>query len=141
MPRKDALLAECARVMRPGGRLVLCDIMLRRELPLAEILSRPRDFVPLHYAFGHAKMETLETYEQLAEQAGLNVVELIDVSDAVFPTIDHWRQRLVRNAAEVRAQIGEEGYQHFKASCDVLEKFWQQEIFGYGLIAASKSEG
>ena len=59
MPRKQALLAECARVLRRGGSMVLCDIILRRDLPPAEILRRSRDFLHLHYAFGHAKLEAL----------------------------------------------------------------------------------
>jgi 27-O-demethylrifamycin SV methyltransferase len=140
MPRKDALLAECSRVMRSGARLVLCDIMLRRELPLAEVLSRARDFIPLHYAFGHAKMETLDTYVQRAAHAGLQVTESIDISDQAFPTIAHWRRRLEANAAAVRAQIGDDGFEHFRSSCDVLERFWNERLFGYGLIVASKEK-
>ena len=42
MPRKDALLAECARVMRPGARLALCDVILPEELPLDKKLRRER---------------------------------------------------------------------------------------------------
>jgi 27-O-demethylrifamycin SV methyltransferase len=138
MPRKDRLLGECARVMRPGARLVLCDIMLRRELPLAEVLSRPRDFVPLHYAFGHAKMETMDTYARLAERAGLRVNDLIDISDRAYPTIAQWRRKLEANEAQVRAQIGDQGVAHFRASCDVLAKVWNERLFGYGLMVACK---
>ena len=138
MPRKDILLAECARVMRPGARMVLCDVMLRRELPLAEVLSRPRDFVPLHYAFGHAKMETLDTYQRLVRNAGLQVIELIDISDQTFGTFAEWSRRLELSKVEVSNEIGNEGYEHFRSSCEVLAKLWTQRLFGYGLIVATR---
>ena len=118
MPRKDVLLAECARVMRPGARMVPATLLLRRELPLAEVLSRPRDFVPLHYAFGHAKMESLDTYERLVTRTGFRLTELIDISDQTFGTFVQWRQRLEKSSKEVRAQIGDEGYDHFWTSCE-----------------------
>jgi 27-O-demethylrifamycin SV methyltransferase len=140
MPRKDALLAECARVLRPGGTVVLCDIMLRRDLPPAEILRRSRDFLHLHYAFGHAKLEALGSYRRLAELAGLQVVESMDISDAVFPTLAHWRRRLDEHTEEVRALIGDEGVEHFQASCDILPSLWEEQLFGYGLIAAVKGQ-
>ena len=139
MPYKDRLLAECARVLRPGGILVLCDIILRRPLPAAEVLRRSRDFLHLHYAFGHAKLETLATYRRFAEQAGLAVVESMDISDRIFPTLDHWRRRLEQNREEVRALIGDEGVEHFRASCEILPRLWNEQLFGYGLIAASKA--
>jgi len=139
MPRKQALLAECARVLRRDGTLVLCDIILRRDLPHAEILRRSRDFLHLHYAFGHAKLECLETYRRVAELVGLEVRESIDISDSVFPTLVHWRRKLEANAEEVRALIGDEGVEHFRASCDILPTLWKERLFGYGLIAAVKA--
>jgi 27-O-demethylrifamycin SV methyltransferase len=138
MQRKDALLAECARVLRRGGSLVLCDIILRRDLPPAEILSRSRDFLHLHYAFGHAKLEALETYRQHARRAGLEVLETLDISDSVFPTLIHWRRKLEENSEPVRALIGDEGVEHFRASCEILPTLWEQRFMGYGLVVAAK---
>jgi 27-O-demethylrifamycin SV methyltransferase len=141
MPRKDRLLAECARVLRPGGRLVLCDVMLRRELPLAEVLSRPRDFVPLHEAFGRAKMETLDTYTRLLRDAGLEPERSIDLSERTFPTFAAWRHQLDVNAGAVEAEIGADGLAHLRASCDVLARLWNEPLLGYGMVVARKALG
>jgi 27-O-demethylrifamycin SV methyltransferase len=138
MPRKDVLLAECARVVRPGGRVVLCDVILGRELPLPEVLSRAQDFMHLHYAFGRAKMETLETYRRFGELAGLRATNLMDISDRTLPTFAHWRSRLESHSDEVRALIGADGLEHFRASCAILPALWKQRILGYGLIVALK---
>lgn len=138
MPRKDALLAECARVVRPGGRVVLCDIILHRDLPLTEVLRRARDFTHLRFAFGRAKMETLATYRGYAERAGLRVTELLDISDQTLATFAHWRRRLENNYEEIRALIGDEGLEHFRSSCDILPALWKQRVLGYGLMVAEK---
>jgi 27-O-demethylrifamycin SV methyltransferase len=138
MPRKDALLAECARVLRPGGRLVLCDVILGRELPLREVLGRAQDFIHLHYAFGRAKMETLDTYRRLAEGCGLRAAKLLDVSDQTFPTFGQWRSRLDAHREEVRGLIGDDGLAHFLGSCEVLPALWKERVLGYGLIVAVK---
>ena len=138
MPKKNALFAECARVLRPGGRLVLCDIVLRRSLPLADVLSRSQEFLHLHYAFGRAKMETPETYRQLAERAGLLTTEVVDISDQTFPTFAQWRARLQSHEDTVRGLIGQDGLEHLLASCDVLPALWTEKIFGYALLVAVK---
>jgi len=138
MPRKDALLAECARVLRPGGTAVLCDIVLRRELPQSEVLRRSRDFLHLHYAFGHARLESLDTYRRFAGRAGLKVREALDISAEVFPTLEAWRRKLEANCEEVRALIGDDGVEHFRESCNVLPQLWNEQYFGYGLMVAVK---
>jgi 27-O-demethylrifamycin SV methyltransferase len=138
MPRKDALMKECARVLRPGGRLVLCDIILHRDLAPGEVFSRAKDFVHFHHAFGRAKTETLDTYRRFAEQAGLRVAESIDLSDRMFPTFAHWRRNVETNGDRIRDALGEEGMEHFRASCEVLPAFWEQRILGYGLLVAVK---
>jgi cyclopropane fatty-acyl-phospholipid synthase-like methyltransferase len=139
MPDKEALFSECARVLRPGGILVLCDIMLRRNLEAADIRSKSREFLHLHYTFGHAKLESLDSYQRMLRVAGLQVLEALDLSDSAFPTLRHWQCRLEANVEAVRALIGAEGVEHFRASCEILPTFWQSGIFGYGLIAAARN--
>jgi arsenite methyltransferase len=39
-PRKARVMAECARVLRPGGRLCVSDLTVQEDLP-PEILTRP----------------------------------------------------------------------------------------------------
>jgi 27-O-demethylrifamycin SV methyltransferase len=39
MPDKPRLVAECARILRPGGRMVLCDIILRAPMPCSKFAS------------------------------------------------------------------------------------------------------
>ena len=138
MPRKDALLAECARVLRPSGRMVLCDVVLHRDLPLSEVLGRAQEFIHLHYAFGHAKMETLRKYQQWAELAGLRMTELRDISEQTFPTFAHWRRQVESNSEAVRGLIGDDGLEHFRASCEILPTLWNQRLLGYGLMVAVK---
>jgi 27-O-demethylrifamycin SV methyltransferase len=136
MPDKEALFAECARVLRPEGLLVLCDIMLRRDLGATDIRSKSREFLHLHYTFGHAKLELLDSYQRMIGQSGLQVLEALDLSDAAFPTLAHWQRRLEANVEAVHALIGAEGVAHFRASCEILPSFWKSGIFGYGLVVA-----
>jgi 27-O-demethylrifamycin SV methyltransferase len=42
MRDRQGLLRECVRVLAPGGRLVLCDIIRRREIPFAEVRADAR---------------------------------------------------------------------------------------------------
>ena len=42
MRDRKALLGECVRVLAPGGRLVLCDIIRKREIPFLEVRARKR---------------------------------------------------------------------------------------------------
>jgi len=117
---------------------VLCDVIQHRDLPFEEKLGRAKDFLHLHYAFGHAKMETLETYRRLGELVGLRVIESMDISDQTLPTFDHWSRKLETNIQEVRALLGDEELEHFRVSCELLPEFWKQRILGYGLIVAVK---
>ncbi len=56
IPDKNALIAECARVLRPGGALAFTDIVTVGTLPaadeatLAAGMQMPRPATPLHYS-------------------------------------------------------------------------------------------
>jgi cyclopropane fatty-acyl-phospholipid synthase-like methyltransferase len=140
MARKDALMAEAARVLRPGGQLALCDIISLRKLSLGEVLAHAKDFDHLHHAFGPAKMETLDGYVEMAKQAGLRPIETIDISDKTFPTLDHWRRNLEVNLDRIRPSLGDADLAHFRESCEILPRLWKEKILGYGLLVAVKDK-
>jgi len=138
MRDREALIAECARVLRPGGRFVLCDITRRREIPFDEVRARRDDFVTLRAAFGDARMEPLDYYTRTAEAHGLVVDRADDLTDLTLPTFEHWRANARTHRDEVVAAIGADGLDDFVRGADILEEFWREGTLGYGLFAAAK---
>lgn len=140
MRDREALVSECARVLRPGGRMVLCDLMRWREIPFAEVRERRGDFATLRDAFGDAHFESLDHYAGLAVSAGLSVERADDLTELTLPTFDRWRDNARIHHDAVVELIGVDGHDAFVRSCDILEGFWRDGTFGYGLISAAKPE-
>ncbi|HEY4376931.1 MAG TPA: class I SAM-dependent methyltransferase [Acidimicrobiales bacterium] len=139
MRERERLIAECARVLRPGGRLVLCDLIRKREISFEEVRDRRADFATLRTAFGDAHMEPLEYYAATAERHGLEVDVMEDLTAQTLPTFDRWRANAEQHRAEATAAIGEEGVAAFERSTEILEAFWQDGTFGYGLLGCRVS--
>ncbi|WP_205474158.1 class I SAM-dependent methyltransferase [Nocardioides sp. SYSU D00038] len=138
MTDRQGLLDECSRVLRPGGRIVLCDIIRRREIPFLELRDRRREFAILRAAYGAARMDTLEQYTAYATSAGLSDVQVLDVTAESLPTFDKWQANLDEHRDEVLAQLGQEGVEEFEESLDILRNFWVDGTLGYGLVWATK---
>ena len=138
MRDKGRLLRECARVLRPGGRLALCDIVLRKPVELVDLIECRNEWLLLERVFGEAKMELLETYRELAEHACLRLDAIEDISRPTLPTLDRWRKNAERWRHEVQALIGDEALDDFVASCAVLERFWDEGRLGYGMMTATR---
>jgi cyclopropane fatty-acyl-phospholipid synthase-like methyltransferase len=139
MRDRDRLVSECARVLRRGGRIVLCDITLQRKLELAEVRGLREPLRLLREVFGDARMEPLATYASLAEASGLRVEQQTDLTAATRPTFTRWRENAHAHQDRVVELLGEEDWQRFVDSCDVLEGFWDDGTLGYGLLAAAKA--
>ncbi len=139
MLRKDRLLAECARVLRPGGRLVLCDVVLGGPMSLRETVEYRHEFLLLHRVFGRAKMEPLESYGSLATKSGFAVDTLRDLSAETRPTFDRWRRNAERHREEVAELLGDQLWRDFVDASGVLERLWDVRKLGYGLMAAVKT--
>jgi 27-O-demethylrifamycin SV methyltransferase len=138
MRRRDQLIAENARVLRSGGRMVLCDIVLKRPLDLAEVRRLREPLALLRAVYGDARMEQLSEYGRLAVASGLRVEQELDLTAATRPTFDAWSANAERHHDEVVGLIGAQATQQFAESCDVLRGFWDDGTLGYALIAASK---
>ena len=136
MPDRQALFSECVRVLRPGGRLVLCDVIRRREIPFLELRDRREEFAVLRAAFGAARMDPLADYAAYAEKAGLTPDEVVDITAETLPTFDRWQQNVTNHRDEVNRILGKESVDTFERSLDILRNFWQDGTLGYGLISA-----
>jgi 27-O-demethylrifamycin SV methyltransferase len=138
MPDRRGLISECARVLRPGGRFVLCDVMRLRTIPFDELRRRKDEFAVLRAAFGNARMDTMDEYVSLAEEAGLTVDTREDLSAATLPTFRHWIANAEHHYDDVVETLGEEGVNDFTEGSRVLDTLWREGTLGYGLFAAAR---
>jgi 27-O-demethylrifamycin SV methyltransferase len=138
MRDRKALLSECSRVLEAGGRLVLCDIVRKREIPFTEVRARRADFATLRAAFGDAHMEPLESYGGTLEELGMTVTDCTDISAPTLPTFAAWRANVDEHEETLRELLGAPGVEDFVAATRILESFWLDETLGYGILAAVK---
>ena len=57
---------------------------------------------------------------------------------ATLPTFDRWRANADAHHDAVVELIGTSGRDAFVRSCDILEAFWRDGTFGYGLVSATR---
>lgn len=138
MRDRDALLGECVRVLAPGGRLVLCDIVRKREIPFAEVRARRKELATLRAAFGDAHMEPLERYRATLARLGMTVGDCSDISAQTLPSFAAWRANVAANESSLHDLLGGEGVEEFVRSTEILEGYWRDGTLGYGILAAAK---
>jgi 27-O-demethylrifamycin SV methyltransferase len=138
MRQREQLIAECARVLRPGGRICLCDLMLRRDLEFAEVRSLRKELALLRDVFGDAHMEQMARYVQWMQDHRLAVDVTTDLTERTRPTFEAWRMNLATNEAEIAELLGPTGLAQFRESTYVLERLWDAGIMGYGIVGARR---
>ncbi len=106
IPNRSRLIGECARVLKPGGRLAFTDIVARDGLSDAS-----RDRLGREMAF--AELETFDGYRRLLEDAGCATVLAEDMSAP-------WSEILIERLAMYRglkdqtvARLGAAEYQRY----------------------------
>jgi 27-O-demethylrifamycin SV methyltransferase len=139
MREKELLIQECARVLRPGGRVVLCDLVLRRPMLTRLGVALCHDLMILEEVYGKSTLQFGETYIRQFEQWKI-ATEGRDVSEQVLPTFAHWRHNAERRASEVSEILGEAALDKFVRSCEIMTRLFQTGQFGYYVVAGRKRE-
>jgi len=131
VPDKARLIAESARVLKPGGAIAFTDILRREPLQAAE-LQRMQEGMPF------PTLETLDGYGRLLTQNGCMVIVRDDLSE-------HWSQILVQRLAMYRSleadTVRKFGAEHFRKWDETYAFFvglFQQGKLGGGRFVARK---
>ena len=125
--RRRAFLTEVTKALRPGGRLALTDWMRVDPMTAAEYVEHINPICQHWFAWN---LESLESYEKLLAQAGLEVLELEDLGPHVLPMA----HQLIRQADEYEATQKPK----YAAWTRVLGDAWIARKFTIGRILARK---
>ena len=131
IPEKPRLLAECARVLQPDGRLVFSDIVHRGNLSVhdAQRLSQGMTF---------SEIETLDGYAEQLSLRGMAVVRLFDLTA-------EWTRILVERHAMYRslesqtvARLGREHFERYDRAYAHFVGLYASGVLAGALIHAVK---
>ncbi|MGA2418668.1 MAG: methyltransferase domain-containing protein [Candidatus Acidiferrum sp.] len=137
MPEKERLIKECARVLRKDGRVVLCDLVLRRAIPVSPTVTFLHDMMVLQEVYGKSELLLIESYVQQFRACGLRA-EGRDISEEVLPTFARWRENGERHAVRVGEILGEAHLRRFMRSCDIMTRLFEDGQLGYCIVSAGK---
>jgi 27-O-demethylrifamycin SV methyltransferase len=146
MRDKRKLFTECYRVLKPGGVILLCDIMMQRPYTIADHLGYLRRLklgyftgaFALTRSFGIIKFEAFETYQQLARDAGFHEVKFVDISQETLPTIDCWQANIAANEERILQSLSRSQIKGFIEGTNITRDSFERKIGGYGILKGSK---
>lgn len=132
VPGKPRLVAECARVLRPGGRLVFSDILHRGDLS-------GDDARRLYEGMAFSEIATADGYAALLRANGMTVVRSVDLTQA-------WTRILVERHAMYRsleadtvARLGREHFERYDRAYAHFVGLYTGGVLAGALIHAIKA--
>lgn len=105
MPDRVQALKEMARVVRPGGRVVLTDFFERAPIPAHK--QKAVDGFYRNWVMG--PMVRIDDYPRLVREAGLRLVEVSDISVQVMKrTLEGIAVRIAQDSKHIGETLGDE---------------------------------
>lgn len=130
MSDQPAALTEAARVVRPGGRLVVADLCLRE--PVTGKAKATMD--GMLQLFQITSFTAPDQYRQYLRQAGWKLRELIDIGERVRASYGHITSAMRRLTATPDGPLPAQ----FPAGVDLIDAFGACPQLGYLLITAER---
>lgn len=135
---KSALFAESYRLAKPGGKLLLCDIILKKPFSMIELVKYSKELSTVDDAFGKAKTESFDQYIENLGLAGFVNIETFDISENTIMTFSHWKKNAIEKKELVIEATDEDYFKTFVSACDQMIKFNELGFLGYGIVTAQK---
>jgi tocopherol O-methyltransferase len=141
MPDKTQFLAECYRVLRPGGKLILATWCHRSTDSVAGALTKDekRHLAEIYRVYCLPHVISLPDYEAIAVQCGFKDLRADDWSISVAPFWDV----VIDSAIKPEAIIGlfQSGWRTIEAalSLSLMSRGYSRGLVKFGVLTATKS--
>lgn len=133
VPEKPRLIAECARVLKPGGAVAFTDILRRDRLTSAEMERLKREMT-------FPVLETLDGYAAVLENCGCRVEHREDLS-GVWTEILKQRLTMYRGLeSETVRRYGAEHYRKWDSAYAFFVGLFSEGKLGGGRFVARKAQ-
>ncbi|MCX5141908.1 MULTISPECIES: methyltransferase domain-containing protein [unclassified Streptomyces] len=140
MPDKPAFLAECFRVLKPGGTLLVATWCARDDR-LTPDESRLLDRIYRDFVVSHVL--PLDQYRDIAGELGFEDVRTVDWSDRVQDT---WKlstdivKPVVRDPSMIWKLVRAKGMDIFRFlnSVPLMKQAYERDVMRYGVLRATR---
>ncbi len=141
MPDKRQFLKECTRVLKPGGKLLMATWCHRPTDSVAGTLTpdEQKHLEDIYRVYCLPYVVSLSDYQAIAQECGLEQIEVADWSTAVAP---FWDQ-VIDSAVTPQALMGliGAGWQTIQAALalDLMRSGYRRGLIQFGLLQGTKS--
>lgn len=131
VPRRWQVIAECARVLKPGGRIAFSDEVFTGSVPRDAAILRAIN------VYGRLYPETPRTYRRLLEEAGFTAIETEDTTATFVAISDRWAAAYRRYEPELRAALGDVLFDDGLLFFETLRDLGRQGVLGQVRLSAT----
>jgi tocopherol O-methyltransferase len=135
---REAAIREAARLLRPGGRLVISEYVLRSDPALTS--SERRRLRPWLDGWAMPDLVAEADYERLLERSGFRLVQATDISPNILPSVTRLYNLTLRGLGlplaklfQVTGVFPDERYLNVKA---VITMYRCRDLWRYAVIVA-----
>jgi 27-O-demethylrifamycin SV methyltransferase len=134
---KKLLFDECYRLLKPGGEILLCDVLVSDKFDFIFKVKNVFELINIVKTYGRGRAETPQCYTQLMRQAGFKNIISRDISKEAAPTLERWGKNIAETRSDLIKVFDATQIRRFEKSIETLKYCFRE---GYNLYYVFRAE-